>query len=500
MKSFNIFSGISLLVLIIAISACDHTSQSTETENNALKEMLDTIDYLSIRDVYNSSPEINRDLSEIKQSGVLKAILTNSSTSYFGYRGQPMGYEYDLLHRLADYLKLDIEIVVAQDNIDLYKQLMNGNVDLIAHGLTVTTPRAAYINFTDYLYLSHQVLIQKKPDNWRKMKLHEIQKELISDPIELIGDTVSVRMNSSYMHRLENLMEEIGGTIIIDKLASDLETDEIIRMVVEGKIKYTVADNYIASINASYYPELDIKVPISFSQRISWATRNNSNELIYEINNWLKAIKRTNDFNVIYQKYFENTRDFRKRVNSDFYSLNKGKICLYDDLIKKYSEPLGWDWRLLSSLVYQESQFDLEAKSWAEAQGLMQLMPATAKELGVKNISDPEDNIRGGTKYLRQLWERWDGIPDSIQRIKFAMASYNCGYYHVVDARNLCKRDQLNENLWDKNVELSILKLSKAEYHNDPLVKYGYVRGTEPYTYVKEIFKRFDHYCNFISK
>ncbi len=496
----KIFNRISLFVILLAFSACNNTVENNQSNVVASEELIINTENLSIENIYNSSPKINRDLNEIKESGVLKAITTNSSTSYFAYRGQPMGYEYELLQRLADYLKLDLEIIVAKDNLDLYTQLMNGKADLIAHGLTVTTPRETFLNFTDYLYLSHQVLIQKKPENWRTMKLHEIQKELISDPIELIGDTVSVRNNSSYSHRLENLMEEIGGTINIDELASGLETDEIIRMVVEGKIKYTVADNYIAAINASYYPELDIKVPISFSQRIAWATRNNSNELKNEINNWLKAIKRTTDFNVIYQKYFENTRDFRKRINSEFYSLNNGKISKYDELIKEYAVPLDWDWRLLSSLIYQESQFDLQAKSWAEAQGLMQLMPATAEELGVKNISDPEDNIRGGTKYLRQLWERWDVIPDSIQRIKFTMASYNCGYYHVMDARKLCKRDQLNQNLWDNNVEFSILKLSKAEFYNDPLIKYGYVRGAEPFTYVEEIFERFEHYRNFISQ
>jgi len=293
-------------------------------------------------------------------------------------------------------------------------------------------------------------------------------------------------------------MEEIGAAIVIDTLDTNLDTDDIIQMVVDGEIKYTVADNHIASINASYYPELDIKVPVSFSQRISWATRNTSPELLGAVNEWLKLIKRTSDYNVIYQKYFTNTRDFRKRVNSEFYSLNKGKISKYDKLIKKYAEQLNWDWRLVSSLIYQESQFNPEVKSWVDAQGLMQLMPATAAELGVENISDPEENIKGGTEYLNQLWKRWDIIPDSIQRIKFAMASYNCGYYHVKDARNLTKKHQLNENLWDDNVELYVLKLSSSEFFNDPVVYYGYVRGIEPVTYVSEIFERYEHYRKFI--
>jgi len=395
MKTIKRINGFYLLIILINISACDNSQQSTHPDNDLSEKVINQVEDLSIVDIYKNSPEITRDLNEIKKDGVLSAVTTNSSTSYFVYRGQAMGYEYELLNRLADHLKLDLEIIVAKDNLDLFRQLYSGNADLIAHGLTHTTPREAYINFTDYLVLSHQVLTQKKPENWRNMKLHEIQEELISDPIELIGNTVSVRSNSSYMHRLGNLMEEIGGAIVIDTLDANLDTDDIIQMVVDGKIKYTVADNHLASINASYYPELDIKVPISFSQRIAWATRKNSNDLTDAINNWLKTVKRTSDYNVIYQKYFKNTRDFRKRINSEFYSLNKGKISKYDDLIKKYSSSLEWDWRLVSSLLYQESQFNPEAKSWAEAKGLMQLMPATAEELGVKDISNPEDNIRG---------------------------------------------------------------------------------------------------------
>jgi membrane-bound lytic murein transglycosylase F len=496
MKTLKISYAFYILILLMGVSSC--TSESENTYGDQSKIII-TPEDVSIAGLYNSSPEINKDLNEIIKDGVLKVVMTNSSTSYFIYKGQAMGYEFELLNRLADYLKLELEIIIAKDNDDLFRQLFIGNADLIAHGLAVTTPREKYAGFTDYLVLSHQVLVQKKPDNWREMKLHEIQQSLISDPVELIGDTVSVRDNSSYMHRLGNLIEEIGGSIFTDTLDSGLETDEIIRMVVTGDIKYTIADNHIASINESYYPELDINTPISFSQRIAWATRKNSIDLLSAINDWLESIKRTPDYNMIYQKYFKNTRDFRKRIDSEFYSLNKGKISIYDDLIKKNAESLGWDWRLVSSLVYQESQFNPQAESWAEAHGLMQLMPATAEELGVVDRSDPEESIRGGTKYLRQLWERWDNIPDSLQRIKFAMASYNCGYYHIVDARNLAGRDQFNENEWDENVELYILKLSKSEYFNDPLVKYGYARGIEPYTYVKEIFERFDHYNKFIS-
>ena len=259
-------------------------------------------------------------------------------------------------------------------------------------------------------------------------------------------------------------------------------------MVVDGQIKYTIADDNIASIVASYYPILDVETPISFSQRIGWATRLNSPKLLKALNTWLEPFKKEVDYYVIYDKYFKNKRNFRRHIKSDFYSLNSNSISKYDDLIKSESVKLDWDWRLVSSLVYQESQFDLRAKSWVGAGGLMQMMPATAKEMGVKNRFDPEDNIAGGTKYLRLIWERFDMIEDPEQRIKFTMASYNCGHSHILDAQKLADERGLDRNKWDENVAEMILALSLRKNYNKPNIKYGYVRGIEPYTYVEQIF------------
>jgi len=441
-----------------------------------------------------------RDLEEIKNDGILKVLTTYSGTSYFLYRGEPMGFEYELLERFAEHLGVSLEIHIS-DNIDsLLYQLNNEDVDLVAHGLTITSERQQEADFTDYLYLTHQVLVQKKPDDWRSMRWSAVESELIHDAIELIGDTVSVRANSSYLQRLNNLSTEIGGKINIDTLKGSLSTDKIIKMVVDEEIKYTVADNNIASINASYYPVLNIDVPISFSQRIGWALRSSSPKLKKAVNEWLKKMKDETDYYVIYNKYFKNPRSFRKRVRSEFYSLNNNKISKYDSIIKESAAEINWDWRLLSSLIYQESRFKPDAGSWAGAKGLMQLMPSTADELGVDDRMDPEKNLDGGTKYLSEIWDNYAEIEDSVQRIKFTMAAYNCGFFHVEDARKLAVVEDVDPNVWDKNVEEMILDLSYPETYTRPEVKYGYVRGIEPFTYVRQIFERYEHYKKFIDR
>ncbi len=444
-------------------------------------------------------PAVIRDLNEIVADGKLRVLIAYSATSYFLYRGQTMGYEYELLKRLAKKLNLELDLKVSRNLDHMLDELKKGNIDLVAHGLAVTQERKEEVAFIDYLYLTKQVLVQRKPDNWRKLTIDNIKEAMIQDPIELIGDTVSVRKNSSYLKRLLNLSKEIGGDIVIDTLEGAISTDEIIKQVVDKKIKYTVADGNLARINASHYPILDVSVPVSFSQRIAWAVSLDSPKLLEKINDWIEEEKKGSDYYVIYNKYFENKRSFKRRAKSEFYSLNKNQISTYDRLIKKHAQELGWDWRLLASLVYQESQFEPSDSSWAGAKGLMQIMPSTAQELRIKDRGNPEESLRGGTAYLEQLSGYFEEVKDSVQRIKFAMASYNCGYQHVKDAQNLAELRGLDKYTWDDNVDNMILALSDPQHYNHEAVQYGYVRGAEPYDYVVQIFDRYKLYSSLVE-
>ena len=239
------------IYLLFLFSSC-----KTEPDKNKLENPI-------------SHPKIsytNRSLEEIKKSGILKVSTLYSPTSYFLYKGRPMGFEYELLERFASYLDVKLEISIANDINKLIPNLNNGQVDIIAYGLAVTNERKKKVDFSDYIYLTKQVLVQKKPDNWRSMKWSTLNKSMLHAPIDLINKTVSVRQETSYRARLENLANELGGNIYIDTLNGELTTEQIIKMVADGQIKYTVADDNIAKIMASYYSILDIEVPISFSQ------------------------------------------------------------------------------------------------------------------------------------------------------------------------------------------------------------------------------------------
>lgn len=442
---------------------------------------------------------VDRDLDDIKKDGVLRALVVYSSTSYFLYRGQAMGFEYEILKKLASDLGLKLELVISEDLDNQFQVLNRGNVDLIAHGMTITNQRKWEVDFTEYLYLTKQVLVQKKPDNYRAMHWSEIQNHLVKDPIDLIGDTVSIRYNSAYWERVQSLSNEIGGKIHVDTLDSQLSTGEIIDMVADGKIKYTIADENLAKINASYRPILDINVPFSFTQRIAWVTRKKAKNFKAKLDEWIKKERKTLNYRITYNKYFKNKRSFIKRTQSEYYSLNKKHISQYDDLLKKHAKKIGWDWRLLASQTYQESRFNPQAQSWAGAQGLMQIMPATAMDLEIKNVVDPEQSIRGGTVYLEEIFNKFEMITDTTERQKFTLASYNCGYGHIKDAQRLAKAEGLDPNKWENNVDKMLLKLSYPKNYNKPIIRYGYVRGSEPVAYVEQIFDRYEHYKAFFE-
>lgn len=478
-----------IIVLLLSVNGCNTPSDQKTIE------VVETV----AEDITGSQFSFERDWSDIKKDGVLKVLTTYSGTSYFLYKGEPMGFEFDLLTKFAKdkNLKVDLKIVSSLDSMFYY--LNKGDVDLIAHGITETRERKKFVSFTKPLYNSRQVLVQKMPDNWHELHWKKIEESLHHDAIDLMGDTVAVRGHSSYHQRLVNLADEIGGEIFIDTLPGILTTEEIVEMVAQGKIKQTVADLNIASLMASYYPVLNIDVPVSTTQRMGWVVRRSSLELRKVINDWLAPYKKKSEYYVIYNKYYKNKKDFKRRVNSDFYSLKQNQISKYDDLIKKESAKIQWDWRLLASQVYQESRFNPSAVSWAGAVGLMQMMPATAKEMGIQWRSNPKQSMEGGVRYLSQLLDRFESVEDSLQQIKFAMASYNCGYGHVADARQLAKKYNLDPDVWDDNVEKMILALRFPKNFNDPVVKHGYLRGTEPYNYVHQIFERYEHYQKFID-
>lgn len=446
------------------------------------------------KEEFKPGPKIQLDLDAIVKRGYINALVDNNSISYFIYKGHPMGFEYELLSLLADHLKVDLKLKVTSGLERAVEQLNNGEGDIIAFPMAITKPLKESVAFTHPHFNAYQVLVQRKPDNWRRLTLDQVNENLIRNPVELIGKEIHVIPGTSHATRLENLSEELGGDIIIKEDSIHSESESLIRRVALGEIDFTVADHTMAHVNSSYYPNLDVQTVLSMPQQIAWGVRNNSPALLGAINQWLSRVKKAPTFMVIYNRYFKSPRTSLMRMNSDYSSLGGNKLSQYDVMIKEGAKKLGWDWRLLASIVYQESKFQMGDESWAGARGLMQLMPATAKRFGAADVNDPKQNMKAGVNYLHYLIRYWTKrIPDEGERMKFILASYNAGVAHILDAQKLATKYGKSAVLWS-DVEFFLLKKSDPKFYKDPLSKAGYCKCEEPVNYVKDVLLRYEEY------
>lgn len=447
------------------------------------------------RDIEDMRPEKRiTNLEKIRQEGALRVLTEYNSTSYFLYRGQPLGFQFEILQELANHMNLALEVSVSNDLEQNFLDLKEGQVDLIAMNLTVTSQRKQDVAFTEPLLQTRQVLVQKKPQNWEKMDQRQLESALVRNQLDLAGKVVYVQSGSVYENRLRSLSNEIGGGIDIREV--NLDSERLIQRVATEEIDYSVCDENVGLVNATYYPELDVGTAISFPQHVAWAVHPVSDSLLKVVNHWISEFRNTDHYTILYHKYFTNRHTYRS-IHSEHYTLGSGKISPFDTAIKKESERIGWDWRLLASLIYQESRFNPEAVSWAGAFGLMQLMPITAKSYGITAESSPEEQIRAGASFIRWLDEQLKKVVDDPEeRIKFVLASYNIGLGHIQDARRLAERYDSDPNVWFESVDKWLLRKSEPEFYTDQVVRHGFARGTETYNFVRDILDRYEHYKN----
>ncbi len=203
-----------------------------------------------------------RDLDKILADGKIKAVTNISQTSYFIYKGEPMGFHFELLKRFADHLELELEIIASNDIDEALEYLREGEADLVAIGLSVSADRKEMMRFTEPLMQTTEVLVQRKPNGWSRMTADAIGSKLVRNQLDLAEKTVYVQKGSSYAQRLYSLERESGMDIGIIEVPYDAE--ELARQVARGEIEYTVCDDYMSNIIGALFPELDLTTPVEF--------------------------------------------------------------------------------------------------------------------------------------------------------------------------------------------------------------------------------------------
>lgn len=424
------------------------------------------------------------DLPDLLAKGEITAVTLYSSTSFFQYKMDSMGYEYDMVKDFAQQQGLQLQLKVANNPTELIEMLQSGAADIAAYPIQVNNIGEQKLLFCGHENLSMQVLVQKA----------ERGDTLLTDVTQLIGKEVYVQPDTRFSERLHHLNNELGGGILIREVPRDsLTVEDLIEMVSRGEIDYTVSDDNIARLNKTYFWNIDISLPVSFLQRSSWAVRKENPLLAAAINSWADDKAGIRTFQSASKRYFEYSK---LPADTLLQVIGNGNISAYDLLFKQNATVLGWDWQLLAAISYQESRFNPNVTSWAGAEGLMGIMPGTARALGVSplELKDPNTGIRTAIEVLRRFRQGFSSVNDPEEVMKFTLASYNAGIGHIYDAMRLARKYGKNPHVWDNHVAEFVRLKSDPEYYNDPVCKHGYLRGTETYKYVDEVIRRYRYY------
>ena len=413
-------------------------------------------------------------LDRIRSTGKLRLITANSLNTYSYYEGQPTGFEYDLALEFAKYLNVELDVVTPGWN-NLFVYLTQDKGDFIAAGISITTQRLEDAAFSiPYMTIQQRV----------------IHHNLIFGPKnieDLRFRTFHVRRDTSYHYRLEQI--QASGIALNYILHDNIPTEELIAMVNRREIRFTIADSNIALLNQRYYPDIRIGIPIQERESLAWAVRKNDTDMIVEINRFFLHANATGILRKITNKYYENTQNFDVYEIKKFHERIKTRLPKYKRVIMEESKKYGFDWRLVTAVVYQESHFNPNAKSFTNVRGLMQVTHATAREMGITNRRNPSQSIRAGIGYLNKMYQKFSHIEDEYQRMLFSLASYNIGYGHVQDALKIAEEKGLDPTTWQA-LKTCLPLLSKTQYVKT--AKNGYARGWEPVQYVERILTYFD--------
>ena len=413
-------------------------------------------------------------LERIKKAGEITVLTRNNEHCYYNYQDKPMGFEYTLAKAFADYLGVELKVRTPVWQ-DIFRDLLDGEGDFIAASLTITPIREEIADFSDaYIDVQPHVIV------------HQSNYKTLNEMEDLNGKTIYVRRATSYEERLRELKN--SGMDIKIRLYDEVPTEEFIRMVAEKEILLTVANSNIARLNQRYYPEIKMAFPIEEPQPLAWAVRKGENSLRTAINEFFKHIMKTGKFAKIHDQYYGHVELFDYFDVTKYHKRLKTRLPRYEELIKKASKKHGFDWRLIAATIYQESHFDPSARSYTGVEGIMQLTLITAAELGVSDRLNAEEAINGGVRYLKKLYDRFEdaGEPD---RTLIALASYNVGYGHVVDAQKIAAELGMNPNSWSALEQ--VLPMLRYPKHYQK-TEHGYCRGTEPVRYVRRIRTYYD--------
>jgi len=415
------------------------------------------------------------DLDGMVKRRQIRIITAYSKTFYFVDRGVQRGLAYDIgqliekeLNRKLKTKNIRVHVLyVPVARNDIIPALLEGRGDVAMANLTITPERLKQVDFTDPTYTDVSEIVVTGSG-----------AEPIASLQDLAGKEVYIRKSSSFHESIEKLNAELtkaGKAPVKVRLAPEtLETEDILEMVNAGLVKTTIADAHIATFWKKIFPKLTLHpdVAVRTGGEIGWMLRQNSPQLKAGLNRVVAHYAEGSaPRNMLLQKYLKSTKWAKEATSGE-------EIAKFERLVqffRTYGDRYDLDYLLVMAQGYQESQLNQDAKSPVGAIGVMQVMPATGKDLAVGDITQVEPNIHAGVKYMRFMMDQFyaNEPMDQLNKGLFTFASYNAGPGRVQQLRKLAAKRGLDPNLWFNNVEL--IAAEKV--------------GRETVTYVANIYK-----------
>lgn len=451
--------------------------------------------------------------NQLRLPDTLRVVTLSGATTFFLYRDEPMGYQYELVRLFAQRYKLPLKLYVTHSVEEAETMVEEGKVDLCITPHAVTHSARERFLFAGPESLSALVLIQRTP------KLGD-SVPYIPDVAALLGKEITVMSGSRATERVKRLEEQLGGRIPMHQLTTDtLDAEDLIAQVAHREINYTIADEELAKLSKTYYPQLDISVEVGFAQRLRWFVSPQAIGLAQLLDQWAKNIPTDKSFREIYKRYFElskaddesdlpakssaqpatSPREEKQATLHHKSHLGSYGISPFDKLFEAEARRIGWPWQVLASIAYQESNFRPEVIGWSGARGLMGIMPRTGKIYGAstQQLLDPAISVRVSVDCLKAIEALFRSqLPNPEERIKVTLAAYNAGPAHLQDAIRLAQKYGYSPTKWEGGIETALRLKSEAKYYNDPVCQAGYVRGKGVVRYVDEVIARYHSYLH----
>lgn len=415
-------------------------------------------------------------LQQVKARGTLRVLTLNGPTTYYvDPHGNPAGFDYDAAERFAQSLGVNLKLIVA-DNVDqILPRLNQGEADMAAAALAVTPARREVARFSPPLRAVTPELVYRrgsdKPTSLKTLKgyVQVVRGSGAADLLRMISpqdDTLSWGVNAQ------------------------ADTEDLLYQVAHGNIHYTVADSDMVSITQRYYPDLEPAFKVGPTQPLAWAfPRDGDSSLYDQAIQFVLHMKQDGELKRLVNRYFGYVGQLNYVGRRAFLRDAKKVLPRFEGEFKKAADQYDLDWRLLAAVSYQESHWKPHARSPTGVRGIMMLTLDAADDVGINNRLNPRQSIQGGAQYLRAIMNR---LPASIvqpSRTWMALAAYNIGFGHLMDARKLARAHSGNPNSW-QDVRAALPLLSKKRWYRK--TQYGYARGYETVDYVAHIRGYYD--------